>query len=103
MLFSGSISDKEITQRSGFLDTLKSLLQSGKLQEGDGVMADKGFTIEKEINDVRLCLNIPPFVPSSASQMSAPAVAETIKIAKHRAHVERAICRVKQVYMATDH
>ncbi|KAK6175911.1 hypothetical protein SNE40_014287 [Patella caerulea] len=102
MLFSGSISDKEITHRSGFLDTLKSLLQSGKLQEGDGVMADKGFTIEKEINNVRLCLNIPPFVPSSASQMSGPAVAETIKIAKHRVHVERAICRVKQFKLLTN-
>ncbi|KAK6191074.1 hypothetical protein SNE40_002822 [Patella caerulea] len=86
-------------QKWGFL---KSLLQSGKLQEVDGVMADKRFTIEKEINNVRLCLNIPPFVPSSASQMSAPAVAQTIKIAKHRVHVERAICRVKQFKLLTN-
>jgi hypothetical protein len=36
-LYSGSISDKEIVNVSGFLE---------KLQPGDAVMADKGFNIQ---------------------------------------------------------
>lgn len=70
MLFTGSISDKDITEESGFLKLLSDLIQSGKLQNGDGVMADKGFHIEKEIAAVGLKLNIPPFA-SCASQMKA--------------------------------
>lgn len=95
MLFSGSISDKEMTLKSGFYDLLKNLLDTGKLKSGDGIMADKGFTIEKEIGDLGLKLNIPPFAPSSG-QMKASDVTKTIKIAKHRVHVERAIARIKQ-------
>ena len=95
MLFSGSISDKDITEKSGFLELLSNLIQCGKLQTGDGVMADKGFHIEKEIDALGLKLNIPPFASCSA-QMKATEVTETIKIAKHRVHVERAIARIKQ-------
>ena len=36
-LYTGSISDREIVTRSGFLDL--------NFDEGDAVMADKGFTI----------------------------------------------------------
>ena len=95
MLFSGSISDKELTEESGFIDLLTNLIKCGKLKEGDGVMADKGFPIEKVIEAVGLKLNIPPFT-SCTSQMTNSEVSETIKIAKHRVHVERAIARVKQ-------
>ena len=97
MLFCGSMSmsDKEITEESGFLKLLTDLIQCGKLQNGDGVMADKGFHIQKQIEDVGLRLNIPPFASCSA-QMKASDVTETVKIAKHRVHVERAIARIKQ-------
>lgn len=95
MLFAGSISEKDIKEESGFLKLLSNLIKSGKLQNGDGVMADKGFHIEKEIAAVGLKLNIPPFA-SCASQMKASEVAETVKIAKHRVHVERAIALIKQ-------
>ena len=57
------------------------------MKEGDGVMADKGFPIEKVIEAVGLKLNIPPFT-SCTSQMTTSEVSETIKIAKHRVHVE---------------
>lgn len=50
MLFSGSISDKAITKDCGLLDLLKDLLKAGYLNEGDGVMVDKGFLIKDEIN-----------------------------------------------------
>ena len=93
-LFAGSISDKEICTQSGFFDLLSSLKNDGSIQDGDAVMADKGFTIGKELLDIGLGLNIPPFAASN-SQMSSGEVAETRKIASHRVHVERAINRIK--------
>jgi len=90
MLYSGSISDKEITKASGLLEMLQQLLDCGRLRPGDGVMVDKGFLIKDEIEKLGLRLYIPPFAPG-AGQMSAGDVALTKKIASHRVHVERAI------------
>lgn len=94
MLFSGSISDKELTKESGFLTTLQRLKDNGKINEGDSVMADKGFRIHEEIEKLGLNLNIPPFA-KSGSQLSTSEIKLTEKIARHRVHVERAIARVK--------
>lgn len=95
MLFSGSMSDNDITSQSGFLTLLKDLKTAGKIHEGDGVMADKGFRIEKDIEKLGLRLNIPPFAPASG-QMKPSDVNMTEKVAIHRVHVERAIARVKK-------
>lgn len=94
MLFSGSMSDKEIFKKSGFQSTLKQLVGMGYLKEGDGIMADKGFDIAKEVEETGLRLNIPPFAKSGV-QMSSSDVILTQKIAKHRVHVERTISRIK--------
>ncbi|XP_053390346.1 uncharacterized protein LOC128553244 [Mercenaria mercenaria] len=95
MLFSGSISDKEITSASGLLEMFQQLLDSGRLKRGDGVMVDKGFLIKDEIEKLGLKLHIPPFAPGSG-QLSPGDVALTRKIAAHRVHVERAISRAKK-------
>lgn len=95
MLFSGSISDKEITVKSGLLDTLQQLIDSGKIKRGDGIMVDKGFLISEEIEKLGLKLHIPPFA-SGSGQMPAGGVSLTKKIARHRVHVERAISRAKK-------
>ncbi|KAL3852059.1 hypothetical protein ACJMK2_015748 [Sinanodonta woodiana] len=95
MLFSGSISDKEITTTCGLLPILQQLLECGKLKRGDGVMVDKGFLIQHEIEELGLKLVIPPFAPGGG-QMSAADVALTKKIATHRVHVEQAISRAKK-------
>ena len=93
-LFSGSISDKDICERGHFYQLLRDLLETGKIQPGDGIMSDKGFLIEKELNDLGPKLNIPPF-SSAAHQMAPTDVALTRKIAKHRIHVERAIKKIR--------
>lgn len=49
MLFSGSMSDNDITSQSGFLNLLKDLKTAGMIHEGDGGIADKGFRAEKDI------------------------------------------------------
>ncbi|KAJ7996412.1 hypothetical protein DPEC_G00236810 [Dallia pectoralis] len=51
-LYTGSISDRELTERCGILNLL---------EPGDGCMADKGFTIEKMLADHGAKLIIPPF------------------------------------------
>ena len=93
-LFSGSISDNEICVQSGFYEYLSKKIVHGNLVAGDAIMGDKGFTINKELEDLGLGLNIPPFA-SSAAQMSASDVAYTNLIAAHRIHVERRIGRLK--------
>ena len=84
-LYTGSISDREIVERSGFLNL--------SFSNGDSVMADKGFTIE-DILPLGVSLNIPPFL-GMFDQMPAEDVIATQEIASLRIHVERAINKVK--------
>ena len=74
---------------------LKGLIGSGYLNVGDGLMADKGFLIEKEVKDIGLELNMPPFFRSNRQMPHADAEL-TKKIASHRVHVERAICKINK-------
>ena len=57
-LFSGAISDKELTRRSGIL-----LL----LETGNSVMADRWFDIEEDLIPLGVRLNIPPFLRGKLS------------------------------------
>jgi hypothetical protein len=84
-LYTGSISDREIVIRSGFLDQT--------FVDGDTVMTEKGFTIQ-DLLPLGTTLNIPPFLGLN-SQMGAEDVICTQQIASVRIHVERAINRIK--------
>ncbi|XP_068714278.1 caldesmon-like [Montipora foliosa] len=55
-LYGGCISDKEITSKSGFID---------KLQQGDEVMADRGFNIQEMLACKGVKVNVPPFMNQS--------------------------------------
>ena len=83
-LYGGSISDREIVVRGGFLDLLKISTP------GLSVMADKGFDIQDLLIESGMKLNIPPF-KVTGQQMSAADVLKTQQIAKLRIHVERLI------------
>ncbi|VDI15694.1 Hypothetical predicted protein [Mytilus galloprovincialis] len=85
--FEGSISDKEIVKKSGFLDTLNN---------GDEIMADRGFTIDDLLMSRGAKLIIPPFL-GSRDKFTPQEEASTKDIAKHRIHVERAIERMKKI------
>ena len=85
-LYTGSISDTELVERSGFLQLL---------QRGDEVMADRGFTIENLLTPLGVGLNIPPFLVGR-QQLDPSEVVDTQQIASLRIHVERAIRRVKE-------
>nr|KAG5695149.1 hypothetical protein BaRGS_030195 [Batillaria attramentaria] len=57
-LYTGSISDKDITARSSLLDLL---------EEGDEVMVDKGFPIQDLLMKKKASLVIPPFLGKSCA------------------------------------
>ena len=84
----GRVSDKEITQKCGFLDYVEF---------GDVIMADRGFKIE---DDLALCgarLAIPAFTRGK-SQLSREDVEKTRQLARVRIHVERVIGQMRKKY-----
>ncbi|XP_077519979.1 uncharacterized protein LOC144129779, partial [Amblyomma americanum] len=88
-LFPGSISDKECVSKSGFLAL--------PFNDGDVVMADKGFKIEEMLETINVALNNPPFV--RRGQFSGEEIKETEEIASLRIHVERRIQRIKSIHI----
>ncbi len=87
-LFTGSISDQELTKLSGILDLL---------EPGDACMADKGFTIKSMLAERGAKLIMPPF--KTAAQFSKEDAERTQAIARLRIIVERAIRRVKEFHI----
>lgn len=85
-LYSGSMSDVEITRVSGLIDLL---------EPGDEVMADKGFTIKQLVAQKHASLTIPNFLRSK-KQFTPEEISENEKIASVRIHVERYIRRIKE-------
>ncbi|CAH3154832.1 unnamed protein product, partial [Pocillopora meandrina] len=83
-LWSGGVSDRNITQKSGLIDKLEPL---------DDVMADRGFNIRDMVTKKKATLNIPPF--AKGKSLSTKACTKTRRIAAVRIHVERAIQRLK--------
>lgn len=88
-LFTGCISDRELVKTSGLLRR--------PFDEGDVVMADKGFTIKDLLEPMGVHLNMPPFLRDG--QFSKEQVEETEAIATLRIHVERRIQRIKSFHI----
>ena len=88
-LFCGSISDRELTKRSGLLELLES---------GDTVMADRGFNIQDDLTPLGVRVNIPPFLRGK-EQLEPNELVETCRIASLRIHVERAMERIKNFHV----
>ena len=89
-LYGGNVSDRFITENSGFLDNVRP---------GDEIMADRGFTIRDLLTDRRATLVIPPFTRKckwgKGKRLTNAEIKRTKKIAKQRIHVERGIRRLK--------
>lgn len=88
-LYGGSISDKEITEKSGLID---------KLQHGDAIMADRGFNIQEMLASKGVRVNVPPFM-NQTGQFDEHELLETRRIATLRIHVERAMERIKNYHI----
>ena len=91
-LYTGAISDREITERSGVLVLPYDV--------GDCmIMADKlGFTISDLVEPKGLKLNIPPFLKDRGA-LNPTEIIETQEIASVRIHIERVIRRVKSFHI----
>ncbi|CAG2230297.1 unnamed protein product [Mytilus edulis] len=89
-LWTGNISDRSITERSGFIDLI---------EKGDHVMADRGFLIKDLLLSKGATLNMPPFTrPCKHGKgrcLTAKEIKESKSIASLRIHVERSIQRLK--------
>ncbi|XP_068680082.1 uncharacterized protein [Montipora foliosa] len=86
----GSISDRDLTVKSGIL---------GKdWAKGDVLMADRGFEIQDDLAPLGVKLNIPPFLKGKG-QFQEDELVKTQRIAKFRIHVERAIERIKNYHI----
>lgn len=88
-LYTGCMSDVEITKLSGLIDLL---------DRGDSIMADKGFVLNKVLEGTGISVNTPPFLQSQG-QFSRQEVEQTQVIAKLRIHIERHIRRVKEYHL----
>ena len=86
-LYGGSISDREVVEKSHFIDLL---------DHNDLIMADRGFEIQDMLAVKQAQLFIPPKRQSVEQQFSKDECFETMRIANLRIHVERAIKRVKR-------
>ena len=83
--FGGRVSDKVITQRSGFLQLLEL---------GDLMLADRGFLIEEDLAAYGAELAIPAF--TKGKKQLPPAEADkTRRLGQVRIHVERMMERLK--------
>lgn len=92
--FGGRASDKYVVTHSGFLDNI---------QEGDIILADKGFLIEAEVEEKGASLHLPCFV-KNGEQLTPLEVEETRRIANVRIHVERIISVLRQKFnICSDH
>ena len=59
-------------------------------------MEDRGFTIDEELKQLKVKLNISAFL-GGRSQLTKAEVKESHAIASVRIHVERAISRIKKI------
>ena len=88
-LFPGSITDRQLTEKSGLLQLL---------ERGDSVMADRGFDIQDDLTPIGVKVNIPLFLKGK-QQLDAGEMVETRRIASLRIHVERAMERIKNFHI----
>lgn len=87
----GRTSDKHITENSvDFLATL---------EQGDEVMADRGFDINDTMRESGVKITILDFKGQGRSQMKKEEGERSEKIAEARIHVERAIQRIKTYHI----
>ena len=87
-LYDGSTSDVEIVRRSG-------LLTKELWNEGDSIMADRGFTIANDLKKLKVDLNIPAFL-NGREWFDTEDVQESQTIEAVRIHVERQMERIKR-------
>ena len=91
-MWGGEASDQKMTRECGVLDLLSC---------GQDFMADRGFTVQADLEARGIRSHIPSFLGSHRSQLTSSEVTKTRRIAEARIHVERAIERIKEFQILT--
>ena len=89
-LFPGSISNKELTLKSGLIKLL---------ERGDSIMSDCGFDIQDELTPLGICINIPSFLSKDKKQFEENEMVKTQRIASLHIHVEREMKHIKEFHI----
>lgn len=87
--FGGRCSDKAITENCGILDLL---------QDGDMILADKGFNIGSSLDERNVSIKMPVF-KKNGNQIDAVDVESSQRLSSLRIIVERVIGSLRQKYM----
>ena len=90
-VYPGSISDKDITLKSG-------ILNPALWNPGEGLMADRGFTVKDYTDTLNVKHIIPAFL-CGRDQLSEEELITSQQIASERIHVERMIQRLKTYHI----
>jgi hypothetical protein len=91
-LMEGSVSDNDITLQSGLVS---------KLEKGDAIMADRGWTNKTALSSHGIRLVVPHFL-KGRTQLPISDLVESVSLARLRIHVERCIGRIKQWKILTN-
>lgn len=87
----GKVSDKVITQQSGFLK---------HIWYGDVVLADRGFNVSEDLAVLGAHLKIPAFTKGK-KQLTQEEVETTRQLARSRIHIERVIGQLRKILSFT--
>jgi hypothetical protein len=92
--YGGSISDPDLSRVCGFLELMI---------EGLDVMADKGFLLQAELEELGCLCWIPPVMRRGQEAATAEESEETHNIANRRIYVENAVRRIKGAHTPYSH
>lgn len=79
--YGGSVSDRQITERSSLLDLC---------QKGDSIMADRGFNVQDLFASRGVAINMPDFL-KGRDHLPGTVIMKDRKLASKRVHIERLI------------
>jgi len=78
----GSISDRELFERSGLIDLLRG---------GDVILCDRGFNIQDLVAHKNVKISVPAFLKKGVNQFEPNQLKHSKKVSHDRIHVERVI------------
>ncbi|CAG2200869.1 unnamed protein product [Mytilus edulis] len=92
--FEGNLSDSDLFENCGLKRQLVTLMNNGKLDNGDGILCE-GLDIEKDINEIGLKLNNVAFMKCDISDQ-LKTMLQTQHVQNHKILVDKAVNRLKK-------
>lgn len=90
----GNLSDSDLFENCGLKRQLVTLMNNGKLANGDGILCE-GLDIEKDINEIGLKLNNVAFMKCDISDQ-LKTMLQTQHVQNHKILVDKAVNRLKK-------